>query len=196
VTQEGLGTHQVPKGVPRVPYAGIVGAGLGAGLGASLCPQSPGSAACQILVVVGAFVGYFAGRALGALIRGQWILPQGEINHRNRAVFAVAEVLCLAAMVASVRWFAHSGTPDALSTAALTASLAVSAAPVICVPILDIRTASRVSAIVNVPFAAISLYALTEKPSALSIVGDLWCNYVAARLIVAHFKGARNRRRS
>lgn len=151
-----------------------------------------GSDASAILAGTGAFAGYFAGRAIDASIRGRQTVVRDKVNQLDRAVFAVAALVCLAATVASVRWFVHSAKPEALSAAALAASWAATIVPVACASVFDIRSVGRVYTIANVVFAAISLYALAEKPSTLSIVASVWCVYVAAVLMVAYLKGVRS----
>jgi len=170
----------------NIPYVGMLCAGLGAGLGASLHLKVFGSDTAVVLVGVGAFVGYCAGRAVDSLIRQYEIVPEQKVAHFGRVALAVLGLLCLVATVANVRWFSHGGGTEALSAAAMTTSFATAILTLACVPTISIRSAVLSLGAFNAGLAGLSLYLLAEEQNTVSLVTAIWCLVVAALLLITH----------
>jgi hypothetical protein len=176
----------MPNRHRNVPHIGMLCAGLGAALGGSVHVSLFGSDVSVVLGGAGAFVGYYAGRAIDGLIRKHEIASQQEVARFGRAVFGVLGLLCFVATVANLRWFAHGGGPEALSAAAMTASATAGLFAFASAPILTIHPAMLYLGLFNAGLAGLSLYLLAEKPSPVSIVTAVWCTVVATLLLLTH----------
>jgi hypothetical protein len=176
----------MPNRSQSFPYVGILCAGIGAALGGSVHLSFFGSYTSAILGGAGAFLGYYAGRAVDGLICQHEVVPEQQVAYFGRAAFAVLGLLCLVATVANVQWFLHGGGTEALSAAAMTASFAAGILAFACVPTISIRFAMLSLGVFNAGLAALSLYLLAEAPSTVSLVSAVWCVVVVGIVLITH----------
>jgi hypothetical protein len=176
----------MPNRNRNVPYIGMLCAGLGAALGGSVHTALFGSYTSPVLGGAGAFVGYYAGRAVDGLVHKHALVSQEAVTGAGRAAFSVLALLCLLATIANVRWSVDAGGAEALSAAAMTASATAGFLAFACVPTLSIRSAMLSLGFFNAGLAALSLYLLAEAPSTVSLVSAVWCVVVAGVLLITH----------